>query len=321
MPSVFLSYARHDLPLVEQLEARLKDAPSLSVWRDQDKIYGGQRWPKVLGEAIADQDIFLLAWSQAAAESHFVEFEWCTAIALKKTIVPCLLDDTPLAPSLRALHAHQPTDIEGLVSSLWAAGPGDTNRRTPVINALGGIIATEPQTVLSQAKSVFAEQHWTVLGNVYQAAGDIHIHTPHAPQQAQGRDQPLTDKWQTWVAVIVGVLAVVTYIVDFPQKIREAWTTPPVHRPQTIDQDKPYRQAVAGAIRNEENEPLPGVEVSLPRFNLSTQTDRLGQFQLEVTAPEHETVALLAQKPDYHIYETDVTLGNTALGFTMRRKR
>jgi hypothetical protein len=56
MPSVFLSYSRNDLSLVEQLEAQLKNAPDVSVWRDQESLYGGQRWPKALGEAIAAQD-------------------------------------------------------------------------------------------------------------------------------------------------------------------------------------------------------------------------------------------------------------------------
>ncbi|NGZ09980.1 MAG: toll/interleukin-1 receptor domain-containing protein, partial [Nitrospira sp. LK70] len=76
MPTVFLSYSRADLPLIEQLEAQLKNHPEVSIWRDQEKIYGGQKWPKVLGEAIADQDVFLLAWSKSSAASHFVEFEW-----------------------------------------------------------------------------------------------------------------------------------------------------------------------------------------------------------------------------------------------------
>ena len=88
MPTVFLSYSREDLPLIEQLEAQLKSHPKISIWRDQEKIYGGQKWLKVLGEAIADRDVFLLAWSKNAAASHFVELEWNTAIALKKTIVP-----------------------------------------------------------------------------------------------------------------------------------------------------------------------------------------------------------------------------------------
>ena len=100
MPSVFLSYARADLEIVQQLEQGLIQN-NVSVWRDQEKIRGGQKWPKVLGEKIASNDYFLLAWSKHALDSHFVEFEWCTAVALKKTIIPCLLDNTPLLASGR----------------------------------------------------------------------------------------------------------------------------------------------------------------------------------------------------------------------------
>jgi len=34
-----------------------------------------------------------------------VEFEWNSAIALRKTILPCLLDDAPLPPALSAINA------------------------------------------------------------------------------------------------------------------------------------------------------------------------------------------------------------------------
>ena len=54
MPSVFLSYSRDDLSLIEHLERLLKSSPEISIWRDQEKLYGGQKWPKILGEAIAD---------------------------------------------------------------------------------------------------------------------------------------------------------------------------------------------------------------------------------------------------------------------------
>lgn len=60
--------------------------------------------------------------------------------------------------------------------------------------------------------------------------------------------------------------------------------------------------------------------MSLPQFTLTQITDQFGQFRFEVKASDQETVALLAQKPGYQTYETDVTLGNTALGFTMRKK-
>lgn len=187
MPSVFLSYSRTDLPLIEQLEARLTNPPSdLSIWRDQEKIRGGAKWPKVLGEAIADQDVFLLAWSKNSATSHFVEFEWCTAIALKKTIVPCLLDDTPLAASLRTFHGYQAHDVAGLLNSLRAAPPAESERRAPVLRKLNEITTTEEKAVVEQVKAIFAQQQWTVQGNVYQA-GATSTSTPGLPPSAHQR--------------------------------------------------------------------------------------------------------------------------------------
>jgi hypothetical protein len=48
MPTVFLSYSRADLPLIEQLIARIQTPTSdITIWRDQERIYGGQKWPKV----------------------------------------------------------------------------------------------------------------------------------------------------------------------------------------------------------------------------------------------------------------------------------
>lgn len=321
MPSVFLSYSRTDLPLIEQLEARLTNPPSdLSIWRDQEKIRGGAKWPKVLGEAIADQDVFLLAWSKNSATSHFVEFEWCTAIALKKTIVPCLLDDTPLAASLRTFHGYQAHDVAGLLNSLRAAPPAESERRAPVLRKLNEITTTEEKAVVEQVKAIFAQQQWTVQGNVYQAGGDIHIHTGSSTERTPEKTKPLVEKWQTWVALVVGLLTAVTLAVQLPGKLASTPATSdrtPATPPTDIE--KPTPQLLIGAIRNEANTPLPDVQVSLPKFNRTTTTDQFGQFRFEVTAPAQETVALLAQKPGYQPYEADVTLGNTALGFTMRK--
>ena len=102
MQKVFLSYASQDRQAVDQL-ARELFQQGISYWRDQDKLYTGQRWPKELGEAIAAQDCVLLVWSKQAAESYYVEMEWCTAVALKKTILPCRLDNTSLPPSLASV--------------------------------------------------------------------------------------------------------------------------------------------------------------------------------------------------------------------------
>jgi TIR domain/Carboxypeptidase regulatory-like domain len=317
MPSVFLSYSRADLTLIEQLEAQLKSHPEISIWRDQEKIYGGQKWPKMLGEVIADQDVFVLAWSKNSAASHFVEFEWCTAIALKKTIVPCLLDETSLAPSLRTFHSYRLDDAAGLITSLRGAPLVDRQRREPVIRKLNEITATEETAVLVQAKAVFAQQQWTVQGNVYQAGGDIHIHNEPAAPTGTEKAKPLVEKWQAWVGLIVAILTAMTLVVQLSKNLEPA-TSPITPTPATVEPLKLL--LLSGSIRSEANDPLSDVQVSLPQFKLTTTTDQFGQFRFEVTASDQDTVALLAQKPGYQTYEADVTLGNTALGFTMRKK-
>ncbi|MCH7755390.1 toll/interleukin-1 receptor domain-containing protein [candidate division KSB1 bacterium] len=90
-PAVFMSYARQDLGLAKKFERALAER-GFSVWRDQESIYAGENWPKAIGEAISSQNYVLLFWSRNAGKSHFVEFEWTTAIALRKSILPCLLE-------------------------------------------------------------------------------------------------------------------------------------------------------------------------------------------------------------------------------------
>jgi hypothetical protein len=59
MTGVVLSYARDDWQVVQRLAQELV-AHGLTVWRDQDSFYGGQRWPKAIGEAIATHDRVVL---------------------------------------------------------------------------------------------------------------------------------------------------------------------------------------------------------------------------------------------------------------------
>jgi tetratricopeptide (TPR) repeat protein len=180
MPTVFLSYSREDLPLIEQLEGQLKKHSEISIWRDQEKIYGGQKWPKILGEAIADQDVFLLAWSKHTAASHFVEFEWCTAIALKKTLVVCLLDKTELHSSLTATQAIPVSDSPKIVAAITGADISvDAGRRAQVVGKLEQIEAEKPKKVLRKTRILFDQKGWIVQGDMIQAKTvNIHHHVP-----------------------------------------------------------------------------------------------------------------------------------------------
>ncbi|MDF0676159.1 MAG: TIR domain-containing protein [Nitrospira sp.] len=316
MPSVFLSYSRTDFPLIEQLEAQLKDHPEISIWRDQEKIYGGQKWPKVLGEAIADQDVFLLAWSKHSAASHFVELEWNTAIALRKIIVPCLLDDTPLASSLRTFHGYRLNDATGLIQSVRGAPLADVQRREPVIRKLSDIAATDETTVLAQAKSIFAQQQWTVQGNVYQAGGDIHIHSEPSTPRAPEKTKPLIEKWQVWIMLIVGALTALSLAVDFPGKLG-IHIFPNTERTGGDGQNRMLDQDLAGQVVDADTpnlEPLADVQVSLLGFARETTTDQNGVFRFDKVRAARETpIKFTLRKDCYEVETYEATLGNTGL--------
>ena len=313
MPHVFISYARHDLNAVKQLERALQ-AHDVSVWRDQESIYGGQQWPKAIGEAIAAHDHVLLIWSKDAAQSHFVEFEWNSAIALRKIILPCVLDDTPLPPALSAINAIDVRQLDDALPRILQAlqrpvPPPDPARSANVIAQLRSLAPAEPEEVVEAARSIFTQQGWSVQGNVYQAAGDFHLTI------AQPETKPvktIVEKWQTWVALFVGVLTITSLAADLPGKIRKIFA-PDESTIQVI------QQPLSGVIWDEGHEPLPGVEVVLPELKLVTMTDRHGAFAFQVKAPKQRTVDVIAKKDGYMTYNADATLGNTSFNFTMRR--
>jgi TIR domain len=317
--SIFLSYSRQDVHHVQLVEPRLREH-GVSVWRDQEKLYAGQKWPKALGEAIAANDCLLLLWSKNAAKSEYVELEWCTALALRKTIVPCLLDDTPLPASLTAIHAVGLNEIgEAILKILTApaqqSGQADEAQTRNVMSQMAKIAAREPREVLRQVKATFAQNQWTVHGPVYQAKGDIHISSP-PPAQSQ---KTLLEKWQTWVALIVGMLTAITLLT---QLLKEK---PIVSKPkETASQQNAQvlEQSLAGSILDETGEPLFSAKVSLLLSDKewTTVTDDLGRFKFRVTAPLEEEVTLIAQKDGYRTEKRYTHLGNPGFNFKMRRK-
>src|SRR5215813_3539962 len=303
MVQVFLSYARRDLPNLQPLLQDLV-AHSITVWRDQDSLYGGQRWPKAIGEAIAAHDVLLLVWSQEAVASHFVEFEWNTALALQKSVLPCLLDQTPLPPALSAIngidarlpHEALPKILRALQQPVT---PSKAEQKARVIATLEGITATDPAEVVQAAKAMFMQQGWHVQGNVYQAAGDIHVTL--APQPAGS----WLEKWQTWAVFLAALLSLITVALVLPTRIWETFTSPSV----TTE----VLQTVSGLIVDERQEPLADVEVYVPEFpNLNAYTDSHGIFTLQVRAMPQRPVKLVARKGGYVTYRADATLGNTS---------
>src|SRR5215831_1037047 len=308
MPSVFLSYSRDDLQAIQRLERGLT-ANGVVVWRDQEQIYGGDKWPKRLGEAIVDHDVFLLAWSEHAARSYYVEFEWCTAIALKKRIIPCWLDDTPLPASLRTFQGSDARQLSNAIEQMlpWIREPQvqDHERSVNVLDKLRDIGDTEPRTVVERAKAIFDQRSWVVQGNVIQGENV----TVTIGQGSGEKPQKGVEHWRAWVALVGGILAAILTVSQIKEKI---WPPPPPDKtsPTRTDETRVVEQPLAGTIFGEGGKRLSGVQVTLPEFKQTVVTDAQGRFEFTVQAHQEQQVELVAEKPDYETMERFGSLGN-----------
>jgi hypothetical protein len=289
MPSLFLSYSRKDASLVDQLEAALR-AHGHTVWRDVESIRGGANWPKAMGEAIAAHDFVVLAWSQHTATSHFVEFEWSTAVALRKTIVPCLLDDTPLPPSLAAKNGIPFQDFGRGLSALLQAVQQPAPAHEPVQQAgvlaqLQTIKATEPEQVLAEMRTWLTQHASNVQGPVYQAGRDVHV-TIAAPTEEPKKK--LLEKWQTWVVFLSALVVLLGALTELPKKFLET-----LHA---------VRESVApecqftGRVWDSRGQPVAGVEVIVHGEKGAGTTNVNGEFSFAVKNKCNEPVQVSLKK-------------------------
>lgn len=292
MASLFLSYSSTDMELARKIEQELVHQGN-EVWRDQERLYAGDRWPKTLGEAIAASDALVLLWSAAAAQSDFVELEWTTALALKKTILPCPLDQTPLPDSLAG---YQRLDVSSIPQeaakngSPPASDPANTKR---FLDQLSALRAMDPAQVLSKIRNVH--------GSVYQAGGDIYV--------GQSQQKSLLDKWQAWVAIVVAVAGLAfTLWRDY---------RPKPAKPLPAVEDQTFAGSIYGG-----SEPLPGVKVSLileGKVVGSTATDRIGHYVFYIKASPDAPVTLIAQKSGFETQKRYAQLPDTNFNFSLMR--
>src|SRR5437016_6282364 len=102
-PKVFISCSEEDKPLARHLENELMAAGAEEVWVAH--LPGGVNWPEAISNALNQSNVLLLIWSQTGSNSYWVKQEWTNAVSLKKDIIPCLRDNTPL-PCLLANKVH-----------------------------------------------------------------------------------------------------------------------------------------------------------------------------------------------------------------------
>jgi len=115
--AVFISYAREDLPAVQQLKAAM-DAAGIVTWFDMDRLEGGDDYDRKIRANIGRCSYFVPVISANTQRRHEAYFrrEWSYAVDRARNIadgavfvLPICVDDTPEATALvpelfKALH-------------------------------------------------------------------------------------------------------------------------------------------------------------------------------------------------------------------------
>jgi len=298
MLRILISYSHENFEVSERLKNTLEQK-DIIVWRDQESIYKCDAWPKAIGEYIAQSDLILLVWSIHAAQSYFVQFEWNTAIALKKTIIPILVDSFPLPPALSSVNGIPLKAIENIVSRIFKSVGKmdlkvDQQLQSDIIRKLACIQDREPQKVLLVAKSIFEKQQWMVKGNVYQVSGEnINI---NVESKTKSKKKMRWKKLYFVVAFCVAVLAILWYSIDLTQKINDLISK----------ETSPLR----GTVKNIDSYPVEGAILKLEELpNDSTITTSDGGFYFsDIPGKPGERVRLFISVKGYKPHNEYVTL-------------
>lgn len=96
---IFISYARKDHFFVELVRDKLREA-GIEVWIDRESLLAGDEWRGGIDRGIADCQAVVVVLSEAAAASHYVTYEWASALGQYKTIIPVLLEPCTRHPKL-----------------------------------------------------------------------------------------------------------------------------------------------------------------------------------------------------------------------------
>src|SRR3954469_16887939 len=102
MADIFISYATVDRLVVDRLVDALK-ACGWSVWWDHRSLRGGQRFDRIIEEAIRSARVVIVIWSKISVEREWVLDEATLALKMKK-LVPLRIDMTDLPMRFTNIH-------------------------------------------------------------------------------------------------------------------------------------------------------------------------------------------------------------------------
>lgn len=132
MKKIFVSYSRKDIDFARKLSEDLETA-GYDVWWDLSDLRGGDDWVRVIPDAIAGCDFFVVILSPNSVESEWVRKEYTQALSLRKKVVPIMFTLTPVPFALNTINYVNFTseDYQGSFTSLLRA-LGYTDEPPPV---------------------------------------------------------------------------------------------------------------------------------------------------------------------------------------------
>jgi predicted RNA-binding Zn-ribbon protein involved in translation (DUF1610 family) len=92
---VFISYSSRNITFVSKLIAEMKKN-NIPYWKAPEKIPPGSNYAKEIPRAIAGSTATILIVSKESQSSIWVEKEIDLAVCERKTIIPIMIDETPL---------------------------------------------------------------------------------------------------------------------------------------------------------------------------------------------------------------------------------
>ena len=125
-------------------------------------------------------------------------------------------------------------------------------------------------------------------------------------------EKRLFEKWQTWVALVAGILTIISLLFIISKQIGDLF--------KSEEKSAEITQVLAGEILDEDGNPLQGVEVQLPEFDIFDKTDGNGRFELSVKASKQSQVTFRAKKEGYETVNLDPYLGDSFFNFKMKKR-
>ena len=103
MSRIFISYSRKDIGFVRRLAGDLEKA-GYDVWWDLTDLRGGDDWVRVIPDAIASSNDFIVVLTPKSVVSDWVKKEYTQALSLRKKVIPIMLERTGVPFALNTIN-------------------------------------------------------------------------------------------------------------------------------------------------------------------------------------------------------------------------